>query len=278
MDFIFNIFSMSRRKVWVLFLMIPTILFILEFIVGILLSMFVPSIKANITMILIIFTSLLILSILVFLPLGIIKTVNSEWAFSIWEINRFSRAETKKKFLMFFLFILTYLAINIVLWEVLDPESTDPMISSIGWMVSLFVSIFFTLGVTNVSLIAVSWHKLRYVDLFNKIKYFLHFLVSYVIYIIIVVCGFVLFIVPWIYRATRFSFYQYLIIDKNYGPIKALKESRAITKWKFRDVFAYNMILWFINLLGMLCAVVGLLWTVPMTMIAKAKMYKELSK
>jgi len=277
-DFIFNIFSMSKRKVWVLFLMIPTILFILEFIVGLLLSMFVPSIKTNITMVLIIFWSLLVLSVLAFLPLGIVKTVNSEWAFSMWEINRFSRAETKKKFWMFILFILTYLAINIVLWQVLDPESKDPIISWLWGIVSLCFSVFFTLSITNVSLVVANWDKLKYSDLFNKIKYFFHFLASYVLYVLIVLWGFILFIIPGIYRATRFSFYWYLIIEKNYSPIKALKESRAITKWKFRDVFSYNLILWFINVLGMLCLFVWLLWTVPMTMIAKAKMYKELSK
>lgn len=269
---------MSKRKVWALLLMSPIIVFVLCWLIALVLSMLISDFSSYQIWILGTILGLLVLSVLVWRPLGIAKTVNSEWSFSIWEINRFSRAEIKKKFWMFFLFIITYLAINIVLWEFLDPETKDPILSLVWGLVSLFFSIFFTLSITNVSLIVANWNKLKYSDLFNKIKYFFHFLVSYILYVLIVIWGFILFIIPGIYRATRFSFYTYLIIDKNYGPIKALKESRTITKWKFRDVFAYNLILSFINLLGMLCLFVWLLWTVPMTMIAKAKMYKELSK
>lgn len=275
---IFFIFEMSKRKLGSLFLMSPIIVFILLCIILVILVGLMPSIKEHSITILIVVFSLVLLSFLVWLPLGIVKIVNSKWFFSIWEINRFSRGEAKKKFWMFFLFILTYLVINIVLWEVLDPDSKDPIISGVWWVVSLLVSIFFTLGVTNVSLIVVKWHKLRYVDLFNKIKYFVHFLVSYILYILIIVWGFILFIVPGVYRATRFSFYQYFIIDKKYGPVKALKASRAVTKGKFRDVFSYTLLLWLINILWFMCLLVGMLWTLPMTMVAKAKMYEELSK
>lgn len=224
-----------------------------------------------------VFVCLFAISILWWIPFGIVKILNSKWAFSIWEINRFSRAEAKKKFWLFFLFILTYLAINILLGEVLDPDSKNPVISNIWGVVSLLVSVLFTLWITNISLIVVWWEKLKYSDLFNKIKYFWYFLVSYIIYIIIVVWGFVLFIVPGIYRATRFSFYQYFILDKKYSPKEALKASRAITKGKFRDVFSYTLILWLINILWFMCFMVWLLWTFPMTMVARAKMYKVLT-
>lgn len=269
---------MSKRKLGSLFLLSPIIVFILLCIVVVILVSLMPSIKEHSITILIIFFSVVLLFFLVWLPLGIVKILNSKWSFSIWDINRFSRGETKKRFWMFFLFIITYLAINIVLWEVLDPDSKDPMISGIWWVVSLLVSTFFTLGVTNVSLIVVKWDRLKYSDLFNKIRYFAHFLASYILYILIIVWGFVLFIVPGVYRATRFSFYQYLIIDKKYGPVKALKASRSLTKGKFRDVFSYTLVLWLINILWFMCLVVGIFWTIPMTMIAKAKMYEELSK
>lgn len=275
---IFFIFEMSKRKLGSLFLMSPIIVFVLLSIVAVILVGLMPSIKEHSITILIVVVSLVILSFLIWLPLGIVKIVNSKWSFSIWDINRFSRWEAKKKFWTFFLFILTYLAINIVLWEVLDPESKDQMISSIWWVISLFVSTFFTLGVTNISLIVADKKKLIYKALFEKIKYFFHFLVTYVLYILIVVGWTILFIVPWIYRGVRFTFYQYFIVDKKYTPIKALKASRAITKGKFRDVFAYTLLLWLINLLWVLCLFVGLLWTVPMTMIAKAKMYRALSE
>ncbi len=271
---------MSKRKLWSLLLMSPIIVFIISCLVVISLSITLPQLKINNVFGLIIVAWLVVLSILVWRPLWIVKILNSnsKWTFSIWDINRFSRGEAKKKFWMFFLFALTYLVVNIVLWEILDPNSKNLTVARIGGLISLLVSTVFWVGVTNISLIVVSWGKLKYLDLFNKLKYFFNFLWAYVLYILMVVGWSILFIVPGIYRAIRFSFYPYLIIEKWYNPIKALKESRKITKGKFRDIFSYTLLFGFVNLLWALCLLVGLLWTVPMTKIAQAKMYKELSE
>jgi hypothetical protein len=276
---IFLSIKMSKRKVWVLLLMLPIIVFILSCLVAVLLSMLIPNFKSYSVFVLEVIVGLVILSILVWLPWGIVKILHSDrkWTFSIWDINRFSRAESKKKFWMFILFILTYLIVNFLLWKLFDTNSTDP-IANLWWLISFLVSTVFSIWVTNIGLLVVWWHKLKYLDLFNKIKYFFHFLAAYVIYILIGIWWFILLIVPGIYRLTRFSFYQYLILDKKYGPIKALKESWKMTKGKFRDVFAYTMLLCLINVLWALCLIVWLLRTFPMTIVAKAKMYKELSK
>lgn len=271
---------MSKRKLGSLFLMSPIIVFLLSVLITVILSILFPSIVIYQILILKIVAGLLLISIIVWLPLGIIKIVNSgtKSGFSISKINRFSRWETKKKFWMFVLFFLTYIWVQIVLSFFLDDKSNSQIVLAIANVFGMIAWIVFFVWFANISLTVADEKKLAYSALFEKINYFFHFLVTYVLYILIVIGWTILFIVPWIYRGVRFSFYQYLIIEEGYTPIKALKESRKITKGKFRDVFAYTLVLGLINLLWMLCLFIGLLWTIPMTMIAQAKMYKALSK
>ncbi len=88
--------------------------------------------------------------------------------------------------------------------------------------------------------------------------------------------GLILLIIPGIIWAIQFCFYDYLIVDRGFGPVDALKKSSEITKGVKLDLFVFGMLLGIINLLGFICLVVGLFVTIPTTMVAMAFVYRKL--
>jgi len=69
-----------------------------------------------------------------------------------------------------------------------------------------------------------------------------------------------------------------LIIDKSMGPIEALKISWHITDGSFWNLIAYWFVVLGINILGVLALGIGLLWSIPTTVLASAHIYRQLSQ
>ena len=83
-------------------------------------------------------------------------------------------------------------------------------------------------------------------------------------------------IVPGIIWGIQYMFFSYFIIDEDLGPMEALKRSAAITEGAKWDLFLFGLLLAGINLLGALCLLVGLIATIPATMLAFAFAYRRL--
>ncbi len=76
--------------------------------------------------------------------------------------------------------------------------------------------------------------------------------------------------------AIRFSFYGWLIIDEELGPVEALRVSAEITdgiKW---DLLGFYIVIGIINMLGAMVLGIGLLATIPATGVAMAFVYRNL--
>ena len=93
---------------------------------------------------------------------------------------------------------------------------------------------------------------------------------------VIIVCGLVLLIVPGLIALSMFAFVKYLIIDRDLGPIEALKESARITKGNRLEVLWLIVLLIAINIVGLCALIVGLLLTIPVSIIAMAHAYRTL--
>ena len=98
-----------------------------------------------------------------------------------------------------------------------------------------------------------------------------------IVYGLIVVGGLILLVVPGIYLALRLQFYSYYIIDKNAGSIDSLKMSWKATEGNVINIFLFELLLIGINILGAIALVVGLLVTIPVSVIAVTLLYRKLS-
>ncbi len=74
-----------------------------------------------------------------------------------------------------------------------------------------------------------------------------------------------------------FMFATFSVIDREFGPIKALQESYHITRRHLWDLFVLSLLLFLINLAGLLALVVGLLVSAPVSLLALAHAYRVLS-
>lgn len=92
----------------------------------------------------------------------------------------------------------------------------------------------------------------------------------------VVVAGLILLIVPGIIFALMFMFAPYIVIDKNLGPIDAMKESMRVTKGRKLELFGFALISIGIALLGVLALIVGLLVAIPVLSLAFVRAYRAL--
>jgi uncharacterized membrane protein len=97
------------------------------------------------------------------------------------------------------------------------------------------------------------------------------------LYGLIVLGGLILLIVPGIIWGIQFQFFAYYILTEGCSPVEALKKSAAITKGSKVNLFLFGLLMALVNLAGLLCLVVGLVVTVPTTLVAMAYVFRKLS-
>ena len=139
-------------------------------------------------------------------------------------------------------------------------------------------SVIISISFIRVSLKICDNEKPKLKDVFCvcDIKLFFKYLFCSILYSLIVLLGTIFFIVPGIILGIKFGFANYLIVDKNLGPIQALKKSSLITKGSKWDLFLFYLLTFLINFLGLLCFIVGIFVSIPVTWIATAFVYRKL--
>ncbi len=148
--------------------------------------------------------------------------------------------------------------------------------SGIFGLLQFIVNLVIGMGIINIGLKLVDGKKAKYKDLFYY-KPILNYFLASIAQGFIFVIGFLLLIIPGIIFAVRLQYVNYLIVDKNLGPIEAIKKSWHITRGNTWNLFFFGILLGLINLLGVLALLVGLFVTVPLTLLANTSVYRKLS-
>lgn len=147
-----------------------------------------------------------------------------------------------------------------------------------GSLVNLILGTLINMGATAFALrahddpegvsLSALWHP----------RPFLSFLAASLLVAIAVGLGMLLLIVPGIILGLMFLFTTFIVIDRERGPIEAMKESHAITRGYKWQLLGFGIVLALVNLAGLLALGVGLLVTVPVTLLAFAYAYRVLSR
>jgi hypothetical protein len=156
-------------------------------------------------------------------------------------------------------------------------DSGQGALSALVSIISYIIQTIFGIGATAISLKAYAGEPMRFKDLISHTDVFWKYLGSSLLYAIIVAVGFVLLIVPGFIFMIANLFYPYLVYEKKMRPLEALRESRRITKGSRNKLFVFWLATLGINILGALVVGVGLLFTVPLTLLAYAHAYKQLA-
>lgn len=198
--------------------------------------------------------------------------------FSIGESVRFGW-NTMKSNLGFFVFLLIIVGLIYIVPAILAEVGREdlPVLSGILGVVAAVVQIIAGMGLIRVALKFCDNEQGSLSDLFSCVPLFIKYLLSSILYGLIVLGGTILLVVPGIIWAIKYMFYTYFIVDQELGPIEALKRSAEITQGVKGDLFLLGLALAGINVLGFLALLVGLFATVPTAMVATAFAYRKLT-
>jgi len=150
--------------------------------------------------------------------------------------------------------------------------------SPIVWLVLFAVSIIVQIGWLKIMLHIERGEKASLKELFTHVEIFWKYLGVHIIYVVAMMIGFVLLIVPGFYVALKYGFAPALIVDKKDLKIgEAFKQSALMSKdikWKLLGLFVVMVLL---NILGTIALGVGLLVSIPVSSLAFIHIYKGLS-
>jgi len=148
----------------------------------------------------------------------------------------------------------------------------------------IFIVIFLlffviSIGLHKIALILTNKEKVEIKEINDLLPILPKFILTMVMYKVIVLLGFILFIIPGIIFAIKYQFAPFIVLnEKNVSIRESFKKSSLLAsslQWK---LFFFEIFTAFINFFGFMCFGFGLAITLPLTIIARAKIYKELKK
>jgi hypothetical protein len=145
--------------------------------------------------------------------------------------------------------------------------------SLINWILSTFISMgvtaFYLTAHDNPETVDLTplWHP----------RPFWKFLGASILVGLTIGIGFILLIVPGLIAAVFFMFTTFIVIDKEFGPIEAMKESMRIGRGYRWPLLGFICVLALIMLAGVIALLVGVLVAMPVTSLAFVHAYRVLT-
>lgn len=197
--------------------------------------------------------------------------------FSIKEMFRASWATFKKSPWMFVGATATIAVVSIIT-DTMTKNAGDGLEFVFG-IASAVLLWWLYLGFLRMAFTAYAGGIVKFEMLFSgKWPMLLQFGIATVLTGIIVAVGIVLLIIPGIIAQMGLLFGALFVVDKEMKGIDAMKASWNLTKGHRWNLFLMSLMLILLNVGGAIVAGVGLLVTVPMTVIAFVYLYRELDK
>lgn len=148
----------------------------------------------------------------------------------------------------------------------------------VAYFAGIVLQLIVSLGLIKVLIAIYNGVKPKYGMLFDEANKIGRYFIASILYGLIVVGGLLLFIVPGIIWSIKYKFYPYFIVEKNAGIWESMMLSGKATDGNKWTLLGLGIVLGLINLGGALLLGLGLLVTVPVTMLAGVYSYKILAK
>lgn len=183
---------------------------------------------------------------------------------------------TFRQNVLFFLVMMLVLGVPAAIMNV--------MVEGLPW---LSVSVMFLRGVSwlwrTLAIMAVIYVSLRFRDrgsfdyreTNDMYPLFIPYLLGSLLFSVILTVGMILLVAPGVYFAVKYQFMPYLIIDRGMEPVEALKAAGEMTKGFWLDLFLFLLCIVGINFLGAMAFGIGLIVTIPVTLLAHAWAYRS---
>ena len=155
-------------------------------------------------------------------------------------------------------------------------DATVPrvLVQIIGNLVGLLI----TLGWLRVALGITNGVKPELADVFKAEGYGIFLLASILFYIGTVI-GLILLIIPGIIFIATFGFYGFVIVERGDGVavLESLQRSAELTRGHRWTLFGMAIVLFLVNIVGLIVCFVGVVFTLGITLITWAYLYRALN-
>ena len=165
-----------------------------------------------------------------------------------------------------------------IVQSVLINEMNPGLFGGLITLAAMAYSFIVTMGLYKVCLMLVDGQKPQFNDLFSQYPKLINYLVAGILFILGVALGSILLIIPGIWFALRYQYFGMAIVDKNMGPIEALKYSGQITQGNVLKLFGMALASMGVIVLGLLALILGVFVAMPVVYLAMAYIYRTLSK
>lgn len=161
-----------------------------------------------------------------------------------------------------------------LMWQ-LQMQNEGSIYNSI---ISNVVSSILGLGVLRFFLNIVDGKPTQISMLFTEWRKFFTYFIASLIYGLAVGVGLLLLIVPGIYIAIKYGYYQYAIVDRNMGILDSLNYSASITENSKMNLFVLGILGFLIIIAGIIALLVGLVFALPLVYMASAVAYRWMQR
>lgn len=187
----------------------------------------------------------------------------------------------KKNLFNYYVLFITLSVISVlitVLFKVLgDPGLIGNIISLEIQVMGIYIMLKFLNG-EEVEISYIKRYLLKVKENFSEeLEQFFRYVGTSILFFFIVFLGIILLIIPGIIWGYKYRYSLILCIEEKLNPIEALKRSKEITSGHKKKMFVIDLMFFGINILGVLCLFVGLVFTIPLTAIGYFVVYRRLN-
>ena len=198
-------------------------------------------------------------------------------AFSIKEAFAFAWNTFKKEPWLYGGVALCSLIVSLIVNTI--TRDMDGLIGFIVSVAGVLIQWWLYLGFARMALSAYRGQPVSFKMLYGeKWEVLYRYTLAMILTGIIVVVGLVLLIVPGIIASLMLSMVIFTVLEKGMKPVDSLKESRRLTDGHKWSLFVFMLVAIVINLIGAIPFGLGLLVTIPLTLLALVFVYKNLDQ
>jgi uncharacterized membrane protein len=166
-------------------------------------------------------------------------------------------------------------------WELVKADLGNYVVLAIvflvlGAMVPIILQGPLIVGLHIFTMKKLLGRRAEFADLFLGFNYFVPALVASLVISLFVTAGTLLCVIPGLVVAAMYKFTYLFILDKRMDFWPAMQASHAVVKHDYVGFTLFLLLMVLVDLLGLLCCVVGLFVALPVTFAAITVAYKEI--
>jgi hypothetical protein len=196
--------------------------------------------------------------------------------FSIGEALEFGWRKTREHSELVFKIVLTFFALQVVT-TIVQKVLAHTFIGVLASLALAGTSVVLSAGLTVILLKLARGHAARYRELVPPGAVVWRFFCASFLAALASAAGLLLFIIPGIYLFMRLSMVRFEAVE-GAGITESLYKSMALTRGRVWHLLGFFLAVIGINILGACFFLIGLLVTIPVTLIAWARVYQQLKQ